>query len=142
MKDKVKQYSFIIKSKEEILPLAQSLIDLFQYKIIVFTGDLGAGKTTIIKELVKLMGSTDSTSSPSFSIINQYQSPDGPIYHIDLYRMENIEEVFNLGIEELIYNAHISFIEWPQIFWEYLDEPYHHIHISVEENNHRKITLV
>ena len=74
--------------------------------------------------------------------LNEYGLKDGStVYHIDLYRLEDVDEVFNLGIEEYLYSGNYCFIEWPQILMDYIDSPYHVIHIDILENNSRKIAL-
>ena len=109
---------------------------------MLFIGDLGAGKTTFIKQLLRELGSTDLASSPSFSLINEYSTKSAAVYHIDLYRLEDATDVFNLGIEEYLYGKNFCFIEWPQIILEYLEKPYHILKIDIIENNARKITLM
>lgn len=110
-----------------------------KYPLILFVGDLGAGKTTVIKELLVQMGCHDIGSSPSYSIINEYESDLGPIYHIDLYRINSAEETFALGIEEIMYSGKPCFIEWPEIIKDYIDEDCHILKISIKENNQREI---
>ncbi|MDA8693203.1 tRNA (adenosine(37)-N6)-threonylcarbamoyltransferase complex ATPase subunit type 1 TsaE [Saprospiraceae bacterium] len=110
-----------------------------KYPLILFVGDLGAGKTTLIKELLVQMGCHDIGSSPSYSIINQYESGDGPIYHIDLYRMNSAEETFALGIEEIMYSGRPCFIEWPEIIKDYIEEDCHILKIGIKENKQREI---
>jgi tRNA threonylcarbamoyladenosine biosynthesis protein TsaE len=112
-----------------------------RYPLVLFVGDLGAGKTTFIKELLTQMGCHDTGSSPSYSIINQYESDDGPIYHIDLYRMNSAEETFALGIEEIIYSGRPCFLEWPEVIKDYIDEDCHILKIFIKENNQREISF-
>lgn len=126
----------------ELKALTKAIIKELKHPLVLFIGELGAGKTTLIKEMISALGSDDDGSSPSYALINQYQSKDAPIYHIDLYRLESKEDVFHLGIEEILYSGHYCFVEWPQIIADYIEKPYHVIKIELEENNNRIITLV
>src|SRR5262245_17699700 len=84
-------------------------------KTIVLEGDLGAGKTTLVKKLVKAMGSDNAVSSPSFSLVNEYLTRDGKkIYHSDWYRVKDIEELYDAGMEEYIFGEDLLIIEWPE----------------------------
>ena len=84
-------------------------------KVIALEGDLGAGKTTFVKTIVKTLGSTEAVTSPTFSIVQEYETPDGVIFHFDLYRMESIEEVLSLDFESYLDTASFTFVEWPSI---------------------------
>lgn len=137
----MKTREYIINQIDEIDQVAKLILDDLDYKVVLFIGDLGAGKTTLIKSFLKLLNCEDFGSSPSFAIINQYKASDAPIYHIDLYRLENPEEAFHLGIEELLYSGHYCFIEWPQIIKDYLDGQYHTLTFEILQNNARRITL-
>lgn len=134
-----KQIILELKDLYELQEIVTQIIEKISYSRILFIGELGAGKTTMIKEIMKQMGCKDQGSSPSYSIINQYEGKDAPIYHIDLYRMETVEETFALGIEEILYSGHYCFVEWPQIIMDFIDEDYHVLQIEIIENNHRKI---
>lgn len=84
-------------------------------KVITFHAEMGAGKTTLIKELVKQLGVKDNSSSPTFSLVNEYQTLDGEtVYHFDLYRLNNEEEAYDMGIDEYFYSGNWCFIEWPK----------------------------
>jgi len=83
-------------------------------RIFCFIGNLGVGKTTFISSLCKLLGSFDQVSSPTFSIVNQYNASGKAIYHFDLYRLNNLEEAMDIGFEEYIYSGNYCFIEWPE----------------------------
>ena len=130
-----------LKTPVEIDSVVAEIRKHIKYPLILFVGDLGAGKTTLIKELLVQMGCHDIGSSPSYSIINQYESSTGPIYHIDLYRMNSAEETFALGIEEIMYSGRPCFIEWPEIIKDYIDERCHILKISILENNQREISF-
>jgi len=128
-----------MRSLDDLKGAVAAVRDCLVHPIILFTGDLGAGKTTMIKEIMHQMGCDDQGSSPSYSIINEYQGSDGPIYHIDLYRMNTVEETFALGIEEIIYSGRPCFIEWPEIIIDYIEGAYHTLKLSINENNYREI---
>lgn len=134
-----KDYHYKLKDLQDV---AKDLI-LFaeNTKIWTFTGDLGAGKTTLIKELASLLGSTDIISSPTYTIVNQYLLPNGNIYHIDAYRLEDEEEAFQAGIEEIIDSGHFVWIEWPQKIENLLPEKILDIQIFVHPEN-RTLTAV
>ena len=134
-----KDYHYDLKDLQDV---AKDLI-LFaeNTKIWTFTGDLGAGKTTLIKELASLLGSTDIISSPTYTIVNQYLLPNGNIYHIDAYRLEDEEEAFQAGIEEIIDSGHFVWIEWPQKIENLLPEKILDIQIFVHPEN-RTLTAV
>ena len=83
-------------------------------KIYAFHGQLGAGKTTFIKQLCEQKGVTSPVTSPTFSIINQYDYPGGSLYHIDLYRLKDEEEAMRAGVEDCLYSGNICLVEWPE----------------------------
>ncbi len=133
---------FILTTEEEIDGLAAKIMAMFEHQIVLFIGDLGAGKTTLVKAMLRQINPDEKTSSPSYSIINEYADQEGQaIYHIDLYRLDNIEEAYNLGIEEYLYSGRLCLIEWPQIIEDLLDSNYHLIKIEIMENNQRRITF-
>jgi tRNA threonylcarbamoyladenosine biosynthesis protein TsaE len=102
-------------------------------RVFAFTAPMGAGKTTIIKQLCRSLGSEDHFSSPTYSIVNEYHSPAGIIYHFDLYRIRTIDELFDLGFEEYISSNRYCFIEWPQLAVELLPKSYLDVTIVMED---------
>lgn len=102
-------------------------------KVFAFNGEMGSGKTTFIKELSKILGSKDDLSSPTYSIVNEYNSLEGKIYHFDLYRLKNTEELLDLGFEEYLDSGNYCFIEWPLIGEILLIKPY--MIIIINDNN-------
>ena len=134
--------NYIVDHESALPQTAAQILDDLEHPIVLLIGDLGAGKTSLVKAMLGKLNTQDTTSSPSFSLINEYRIENGKtVYHIDLYRLEDVNEVFNLGIEEYLYSGNYCFIEWPQIIIDYIDSPYHTIHIDILENNSRKITL-
>jgi tRNA threonylcarbamoyladenosine biosynthesis protein TsaE len=88
---------------------------LSAYKIIAFYGDMGVGKTTLIKEILHQCGVKENVSSPTFSLVNEYSNDKGEIfYHFDFYRIKSIEEVYDIGYEDYFYSGHVCLIEWPE----------------------------
>ncbi|MBP8041786.1 MAG: tRNA (adenosine(37)-N6)-threonylcarbamoyltransferase complex ATPase subunit type 1 TsaE [Bacteroidales bacterium] len=117
---------------DELPGIAKKILAAFpSSRIFTFTGDLGAGKTTLIKEMCKLLNVTGLTNSPSFSLVNEYPSSTGDmIYHFDFYRIKNISEIFDIGYEEYFYSGHYCFIEWPEIARQLLPED--HVEVTIE----------
>jgi len=110
-----------ISDISELPNVAKELLDHFNdYTIFLIEGEMGAGKTTLIKELCKQLGSTNNFSSPSYSIVNEYKTPTTPIFHFDLYRLKKMEELMDLGFEDYLSKKAIIFVEWPQIAVDFL----------------------
>ncbi len=114
---------------------------LNKYKVIVFNGTMGAGKTTLITSLCKSLGSTDELSSPTFSIVNEYVSKAGIIYHFDFYRLKSVEEAFDFGIEEYLYSGNYCFLEWAEKIEVLLPETLMIIDISIVDENTRELNI-
>lgn len=113
-------------NKGEISSVASLLsAKIRSYSLITFSGELGAGKTTLIKALCEALGVREKVTSPTYSIVNQYQGrvDNSPfqIHHIDLYRLQTEEEAFQAGIDEIIETAELCLIEWPQRLPGWLD---------------------
>jgi tRNA threonylcarbamoyladenosine biosynthesis protein TsaE len=103
-------------SLEEIENISQILKDNIDHKVVLISGEMGAGKTTLIKSVLKLYKSNDNVSSPTFSIINEYRTlSEELIYHMDLYRIKTIEELEGIGFFEYIYSKNQCFIEWGEL---------------------------
>ncbi|MNK51180.1 tRNA threonylcarbamoyladenosine biosynthesis protein TsaE [compost metagenome] len=110
-------------------------------KVFIFEGEMGAGKTTFIKHFCARLGIEDVVSSPTYSIVNEYESPDGSVYHFDFYRIKDIREAYDLGYEEYFYGGGICLIEWPERVVELLPENYIKVEISVVDENERLFSL-
>ena len=109
-------------------------------KIVLFSGEMGAGKTTLIKELCAHLGIEDQVSSPTFSLVNEYESPIGPVYHFDLYRIKSEEELYDIGYEDYFFSGYLCLVEWPEMAVSLI--PNKHISVAIKAwNNRRKITI-
>ena len=121
---------FIINNLDELPEVAQKIIDQLQYKLITFEGEMGAGKTTFIKEFVKALGTNDDVSSPTFSIVNEYETDNGIVYHFDFYRLNHEEEALDFGIEEYLYSNQYCLMEWPNKIVNFIPDEHHTITIE------------
>jgi tRNA threonylcarbamoyladenosine biosynthesis protein TsaE len=128
-------------SLNELQTVVKQLLKNLNSKTILLYGDMGVGKTTLIKELVKVLGSTDEVSSPTYSIINEYELKNDKIFHFDLYRIKNIEEAYNFGIEDYLDSNHWIIIEWPELIEELITDNHNSIVLGLNENNTRNMLL-
>lgn len=116
------------------------------YKVVSFSGNLGAGKTTLIKTLCSLWGVEDTVSSPTFSLVNQYKTNHSNIgeviYHIDLYRVKGEEEAYDAGIEDNLYSGHLCLVEWPEKAPGILPDDLLRVEISYVNPDQRHIQVV
>lgn len=103
--------------------IAKELLEFVgDHRVLCFYGDLGAGKTTFIKSICRQLGVSDEVQSPTFSIVNEYETSGGePIYHFDFYRLKTEEEAFDLGYEQYLFSGYFCFIEWPEKVKDLLD---------------------
>lgn len=125
----------------EVKQIAKNIIDQVQTKTILFYGDMGVGKTTLIKKIVEVLGSEDEVSSPTFSIVNEYNLTEGKLYHFDLYRLKSTEEAYDFGIEDYLDSNHWKLIEWPEKVDVNLFDEFDEVHINLAENNTRTLEL-
>lgn len=126
----------------EIDTIATEIINQNPKKIILFNGEMGAGKTTLIKALCKKLGVVNSVSSPTFSLVNEYQTIDNQlIYHFDLYRIKNQQEALDFGIEDYLYSGNWCFIEWSENIPDLIPEPHSIVSISILDQNKRMLVL-
>ncbi len=124
-----------VSTIDELPGLAERVIKQFNdCRIFIFYGQLGAGKTTFIKQLCAQLGVTDSMSSPTFGLVNQYLDKDDcPIYHLDCYRLEKESEAWDIGLEEILDETNYCFIEWPDKILNLLPENYVRVEITLKE---------
>lgn len=122
--------------------IAKKIIETVNGKILLFNGEMGAGKTTLIKEVVKQLGVKEVASSPTFSLVNEYQTNNKEtIYHFDFYRINNEDEAFDIGFEDYLYNDAWCFIEWGNKVENLLPLDIVNINISVNNDNQRTIQI-
>jgi tRNA threonylcarbamoyladenosine biosynthesis protein TsaE len=110
-------------------------------RILLFYGDMGAGKTTLIKALCEQLGIIDAVTSPTFSIVNEYAGAAGPAFHFDFYRLNNQTEALDMGCEEYFYSGNYCFIEWPEKIAGLIPDQYTSISIAGIDEELRQITV-
>jgi len=126
----------------EVPIIAKEIIQNSTSKIILFHGDMGVGKTTLIKEICKILGTEDLISSPTFSIVNEYiTSNDETIFHFDFYRIDNEEEAYNIGVEDYFDSNHWCLIEWPSVVENLLPLENVNVYLAVLEGGQRNIQI-
>jgi tRNA threonylcarbamoyladenosine biosynthesis protein TsaE len=129
-------------SLKNISKVSQKIVENIKHKIIVFEGEMGSGKTTLIKSICKKINTTDDVSSPTFSLINEYKSQNSIIYHFDFYRIKNINEAYDFGANEYIDSGRLCLIEWGFKIKEMLPEQYHVIKIKKISKNLRELIFL
>ncbi|WP_299764650.1 tRNA (adenosine(37)-N6)-threonylcarbamoyltransferase complex ATPase subunit type 1 TsaE [uncultured Dokdonia sp.] len=126
----------------QIDSISARIIEATKSTVLLFYGDMGVGKTTLITSLAKQLGVTENVSSPTFSIVNEYQTSEGKrIFHFDAYRIEQEEEILDIGFEEYIEQGDWIFIEWPEKIRSFIPKNNQKIHISMNEIGERLIKL-
>jgi tRNA threonylcarbamoyladenosine biosynthesis protein TsaE len=129
-------------SLDEINIAATEMLAQNPEKVILFNGEMGAGKTTFIKALCAALGVHDATASPTFSLVNEYVSDTGEIlYHFDVYRLKNEMEALDMGIEEYLYSGNYCFIEWAEKIPNLVPERHSVVTLSVLPDGNRKLLL-
>jgi tRNA threonylcarbamoyladenosine biosynthesis protein TsaE len=135
--------SLICNSLDELTEVAKSVITFAgTNKLWLFYGEMGSGKTTLIKEICDLLKVEENVSSPTYSIVNEYQNDEGEIfYHFDFYRIKNEGEAFDIGYEDYFFSGNYCFVEWPEKIPNLIPEGSFKIAISILENNSRLIQM-
>lgn len=140
--------SWIVENEEDLRAVAKAIMaDMMHFKIFLLNGAMGSGKTTLMKILGDEIGLEDEVSSPTFSIVNEYrlQNPKGgldTIYHMDLYRLEDPDELFEIGFVEYLDSGKPLFIEWPEIAIKWYEGTEALIEIEALDNGNRKIRIL
>ncbi len=133
----------IIFSYEEINEVVEKILAQNLQKVILFNGEMGVGKTTLIKSIAKYLGVKDATSSPTFSLVNQYQIPNNQyIYHFDVYRLKDETEALDFGIDEYLYSGDWCFIEWAEKIPNLIPQEYSVIEIKLLPDGKRLLNLI
>lgn len=131
------ELSFDLNSIEDV---AKTLLQKATTKTILFYGEMGVGKTTLIQALVRKLGG-DQVTSPTFSIVNEYEVENDIVYHFDFYRINNVSEAYDIGIEDYFYSGHWVFIEWPDKISEILPFETDISYIKLNKNGSRTLKL-
>lgn len=127
-----------IDSLSELKNVAQEVIESLEGRtVVLLRGEMGAGKTTLISRIAAYLGAEDTVTSPTFALVNQYEGSECRIYHFDFYRIEEIEEVFDLGYEEYFYSGDLCFVEWPEKIEPLLPDDAMTVRITVGDDEHR-----
>ncbi|WP_300568985.1 tRNA (adenosine(37)-N6)-threonylcarbamoyltransferase complex ATPase subunit type 1 TsaE [Flavobacterium sp.] len=127
---------------DEINTVVEKVLAENPEKVILFNGEMGAGKTTFIKSLCKKLGVENPTSSPTFSLVNEYQiTTNQLVYHFDMYRLKNQNEALDMGIDEYLYSGNWCFIEWAENIPDLIPKNHSVITISVLNDGKRSLEL-
>ena len=132
-----------ITSEEELTQVADAILAATGRRTVVaFRGEMGAGKTTLIREIVARLGSTDTVTSPTFAIVNQYKGKNRrTIYHFDFYRIDDIREAYDFGYEEYFYSGDLCLVEWPEKIERLLPEQVVTVRIAVDSETARTFEI-
>jgi len=132
----------IIATENELEKVSSILVDLAtEYPVVAFRGDLGAGKTTLIKNMCNLLGVKEAVNSPTFSIVNEYKLVENKsVFHFDFYRLESEEEAYDIGVEDYFYEGNLCLIEWPSKIESLLPEKRIEVYIEIA-NKGREFTI-
>jgi len=133
----------LVRDLEELRGAAKRILGLFpEEKIFLFEGDMGAGKTTLVKAFCEELEVKDTASSPTYSIVNEYVYPRGKIFHFDFFRIKSEIEAYDLGFEEYLYSGNLCFIEWPEKIKGLWPENYIKVVIDQTEDQQRSIIVM
>lgn len=133
----------VVHSLADLPFAAKQFLELIEgQKVVLFHAEMGSGKTTFINAVFRAMGIIETAGSPTYSIVNTYESAYyGEVFHFDLYRLQSLEEALAIGIEEMLYSDAYCFIEWPELVENILPENVVNVRITVAENNVRLLNI-
>ena len=132
----------IVFSLDQIKEVAEKILAQNPKKIILFNGEMGVGKTTLIKQLCKNIGVEDATSSPTFSLVNEYYTSNNQIvYHFDFYRLNKKTEALDMGVDDYLYSGNWCFIEWSEKIASLIPEEHSVITIKLLADGKRELKL-
>ena len=129
----MQEVTFEINNIEELSKVSELLIDWRDYSnIVAFYGNMGAGKTTLIKNLCAKLGVQDEVNSPTFALVNEYQTENlDSVFHFDFYRIKSLEEVFDIGYEDYFYGGNLCLLEWPELIDPLMPEHFIKVEITL-----------
>jgi len=127
---------------EELPEIAGKILSDTAHKTLLFYGEMGVGKTTLIKELAKKLGVTDTINSPTYAIVNEYHTEADKLYHFDFYRLKNEEEAMDIGVEDYLESGHWNFVEWPQKIEGLLSGENTKIQLTKNQNGSRMLNMM
>mgnify|MGYP003327322787 CR=1 FL=1 len=132
-----------IESLSELQSVAEQIIESLNGRnVVLFYGGMGAGKTTLISRIAAALGAADQVTSPTFAIVNQYEADDNShIYHFDFYRIDRVEEVFDLGYEEYFYSDGLCLVEWSEKIEELLPDDVMTVSITIDSDSARTFEI-
>jgi len=132
-----------ITSEEELPQVAEAIVSLLGRRTVVaLRGGMGAGKTTLVREIAALLGASDTVTSPTFAIVNQYRGTGGRrIFHFDFYRIDDLREAYDLGYEEYFYSGDICLVEWPEKIERLLPDNTVEVRITVDSETARTFEI-
>ncbi len=133
---------FLSKLKDENISISRKILDTCkEKKIFLFSGRIGAGKTTLIKDFCQILGVREEVVSPTFSLVHEYEGANGSIYHFDFYRIQHEEEAYDIGIEEYFDSGAYCFVEWPEKIKNMVPDDSVLISIDVLDHEVRQFTV-
>lgn len=121
--------------------VAQAILDFSDSKIYLFIGEMGSGKTTLIRAICNQLKVEDNVASPTFSLVNEYKSSSGPVYHFDFYRLDSLDEALDAGIEDYFFSGDYCLIEWPELVEAILPSAYIKVEIENIDKEKRNYKL-
>ncbi len=136
--------SFSIPTPEDLHAAAVKFVEAMgERTVFAFEAPMGAGKTTFIRAVCEVMGVEDVVNSPTFAIINEYERSEGrgKVFHFDFYRLKNADEARDMGLEDYFYSGSPCFVEWPEVAENLLPDDTVYVHIKVEDDGARTVTI-
>ena len=132
-----------ITSQEELPQVAEAVVGLLGHRTVVaLRGGMGAGKTTLVREIAALLGAADTVTSPTFAIVNQYRGDGGRrIHHFDFYRIDDLREAYDFGYEEYFYSGDVCLVEWPEKIEPLLPDDVIDVRIAVDSETARTFEI-
>ena len=128
---------------DKISSVAEAILAEKSYNICLINGEMGSGKTTLIREICQVLEVEDNVASPTFSLVNEYESKQGSIYHFDFYRLNSLDEALDAGVEEYFYSDQLCLIEWPELIQPILPTKYLNVdidHMAKDIRNYKLTT--